>query len=159
MSAFVGYTVRQTLQNGSGGIDYLSFGISLSIPLYSGSKQSKDVDRWIYTKEWAERNYADQLNRANAELESELADARKNRELLALYENGILAQAEQSLQSALIGYQTDKVDFITLLNSYLTLYKLQLTRYRYIRDYNKNLANIDYITGKILFPESESNLQ
>jgi outer membrane protein TolC len=47
----------------------------------------------------------------------------------------------------MIGYQTDKVDFLTLVNNQITLFNYELDYCRVISDYNKDLANLEYVTG------------
>ena len=44
---------------------------------------------------------------------------------MELYKTGIIPQAEQSLESATIGYRVNKVDFLTLLDSRMTLFNYE----------------------------------
>jgi outer membrane protein TolC len=50
----------------------------------------------------------------------------------------------------MIGYQTDKVDFLTLINNQITLFNYELDFYRVTSDYNKDLASLEYVTGNQL---------
>ena len=147
MSAFVAYTQRDELDNGMPGHDFLSGGITISIPLYSGSKQSKDVDRALANKNSAERKYENLLSGILVDLEQTLAEQERNAELAELYHTGIIPQARQALESAITSYQTDRVDFITLLNNYITLFKLELRDRRNVSNYYKSIAQLDFLTG------------
>ena len=47
----------------------------------------------------------------------------------------------------MIGYQTDKVDFLTLINNQKTLFTFELEYSRILSAYYKNLAELEYVTG------------
>jgi cobalt-zinc-cadmium efflux system outer membrane protein len=144
---FLAYTQRDELQNGSSGYDFVSGGISLNLPIYSGSKQSKKVEETIYNKSMIEERYKQVVNQVYFELENKLTSIEKNAKLVELFKTGIIPQASQSLESAMTGYQTDKVDFLTLINNQITLFNYELEYYRVISDYNKDLASLEYIAG------------
>ena len=144
---FLAYTQRDELQNGSPGYDFFSGGISLNLPIYSANKQSKKVEESMYSKNMIEERYQQILNQIYFELENKLSSAKKNAKLVELFKTGIIPQASQSLESALTGYQTDKVDFLTLINNQITLFNYELDYYRVLSDYNKDLASLEYITG------------
>lgn len=141
------YTQRDVLQNGTGGVDFLSGGISLNIPLYFWRKQSKAVQENTIRSQQVEESYQNIHNQIYSELEDVYSDLNKNADLVDLYHTGIVPQASQSLESAMIGYQTDKVDFLTLVNNQLTLFNLELEYARIVSNYQKNLAQLEFITG------------
>jgi outer membrane protein TolC len=147
IGVFLAYTQRDELQNGNPGYDFVSGGISLSLPIYSGSKQSKKVEEKMYNKNMIDERYRQILNQVNFELENKLTSMEKNAKLVELFKTGIIPQASQSLESAMMGYQTDKVDFLTLINNQITLFNYELDYYRVISDYNKDLASLEYVTG------------
>ena len=71
----------------------------------------------------------------------------KNRDLVALYETGIIPQAEQTYQASLAAYQVEKVDFLTLLDSLMTVYRYQIDYYRALSDYQQNVAALAAASG------------
>lgn len=148
MAAFAAYTQRNELANGGSGVDFLSAGLSFSVPLYAGSKQSSDVVSKEMAKEEAELNFENTKKQVLADIDETIASLNRNSELVNLYRDGIIPQARQSLKSAITGYQTNKVDFITLLDNYMTLFKFELSEQRIISDYYKELTKLDFITGK-----------
>ncbi len=150
-SIFLAYTQRDELRNGNPGYDFLSGGISLNIPLYSGSKQSKKVAETRYSKSMIDERYRQVLNQVFFELENKLTSVEKNVKLVELFKTRIIPQASQSVESALIGYQTDKVDFLTLINNQITLFNYQIDYYRVLSDYHKDIASIEFVTGTPLF--------
>lgn len=155
IGVFVAYTQRDMLQNGSPGHDFLSGGISLNLPVYSGSKQSKKVEESIYNENKIDDRYQQVLNQLYFELEDRYSSLIKNSELVDLFRTGIIPQATQSLESAFTGYQTDKVDFLTLVNNQLTLFNYQLDYYRVLGAYHNDLAGLDFLTGAQLTAKIE----
>ncbi len=146
-SVFMAYTQRDVLQSGMGGVDFLSGGITFNLPLYFGRKQAKQVQEKQIAQRQAEAAYRNIQNQVNAALDNTLTAMDKNTKLLDLYSTGIIPQAAQSLQSAMIGYQTDKVDFLTLINNQKTLFNFELEYSRILSAYQKNLAELEYVTG------------
>lgn len=141
------YTQRDQLQNGMKGYDFVSGMFNVSIPLYFNKKQNKKVQEMRINRTSMEYRYRDVENSIEQRLQQSLTDLEKNRRLIDLYETGILPQAEESLESSLAGYQTDKVDFLSLLDSELTLFNLRLDYYRIVADYHKSVADLEALTG------------
>lgn len=144
------YTQRDELQNGMKGYDFVSGMFNVRIPLYFNKKQDKKVQEMQITRTSMEYRYQDVENSIEQMLQQSLTDLEKNRRLIDLYETGILPQAEESLESSLAGYQTDKVDFLSLLDSELTLFNLRLDYYRIVADYHKSVADLEALTGSEL---------
>ena len=145
---FIAYTQRDELQNGNPGYDFLSGGISINIPIYSGNKQSQKVEESQYTRNMIDDRYTQVLNQLYYEIENTRSSMDKNVRLIQLFKTDILPQASQSVESSLVGYQTDKVDFLTLVSNQITLFNYDLDYYRVLSDYNKDIASLEFLTGK-----------
>ncbi len=144
------YTQRSVLTNGLGGADFLTTGISLNLPIYARSKQKQQVvEQQIMQKSLEERRES-VLQTVERDIDNALTELNKTADLVELYRSGIVPQAGQSLESSLIGYQTDKVDFLTLISSQMTLLKLELEYTRLISTYYKNIAELEFIIGTSL---------
>ncbi len=146
-SVFMAYTQRDVLQSGMGGADFLSGGITFTIPLYFWQKQQKQVQEKQIAQKQAVAAYQNIQNQVLAALDNVLTSLDKNARLLQLYSTGIIPLASQSLQSAMIGYQTDKVDFLTLINNQKTLFNFELEYTRILSAYEKDLVELEYVTG------------
>ncbi len=68
--------------------------------------------------------------------------------LVDLYRLEILPSAEQVVQLAQVNYQTDKIDFLMLLDSQRSLLEFQLEYEQAIADYHKNRAELEKSVGK-----------
>ncbi|ABQ24303.1 TolC family protein [Geotalea uraniireducens] len=77
-----------------------------------------------------------------------MAQLEKRRKLIELYKTGLLPQAAQSLESATISYRVNKVDFLTLLDSRVTLFNYEREYYDSLADYQMKLAQLEALVGK-----------
>jgi outer membrane protein TolC len=141
------YSQREELQNGAGGVDFLSGMINVKLPLYFWRKQKKQVEESRYNQISVQERYNDVRNQVYSGLDAIFNDVQKNERLLNLFETGIIPQASQSLNSAIAGYQTDKVDFLTLLTNQVNLFNFELDFYRILSDHHKGAAEIEALTG------------
>lgn len=149
------YTQRDVLSTGMGGTDYLSGTISLNIPIYFSRKQNKKVEETQYSQISIKDGYTNVKNQIYSGIEKVLSDVYRDGRLVDLFETGIIPQASQSLHSALSGYQTDKVDFLTLLNNEITLFNYELDYYRVLSSYNKGIAQLETLTSTNLIDKTE----
>ncbi|MEJ2635695.1 MAG: TolC family protein [Calditrichia bacterium] len=141
------YTQRDVLENGSGGVDFLSGTFSVSLPVYFWKKQKKNVEENRFNELSVQQRYESVRRQVYRNLQTSLTDLQKNGKRLKLYEEAIIPQASQTLQSALSAYQVDKVDFLTLVDSQMMLFNYELEYYRAVADYHKNLADLEAQTG------------
>lgn len=141
------YSQRDPLQSGAGGADFFTAKLSVQVPLYFWRKQRKQVEEKQFNQISVQDKYLDVRNGIYASLDAVLNDVQKNERLINLFETGIIPQASQSLNSAIAGYQTDKVDFLTLLTNQLNLFNFELDYYRVLRDHHKGAAEIEALTG------------
>ncbi|MBL0224973.1 MAG: TolC family protein [Geobacteraceae bacterium] len=76
-----------------------------------------------------------------------LAQMERRRKLVELYRGGIIPQAEQSLESAVISYRVNKVDFLTLLDGRMTLFNYERELYESQAEYMMKLAQLEAAVG------------
>ncbi len=76
-----------------------------------------------------------------------LAQLERRRKLVELYRGGIIPQAEQSLESAVISYRVNKVDFLTLLDGRVNLFNYERELYESQAEYMINLAKLEAVVG------------
>jgi outer membrane protein TolC len=146
-SVGVAYTQRNELQNGMPGYDFVSAMFNIKIPLYYNKKQNKKIQETRIRKSSMEYRYRNVENSLEQMLQQSLTNLEKNRRLIDLYQTGIIPQAEKSLESSMAGYQNDNVDFLSLLDSELTLFQFQLDYHRFVADYHKAVAELEALTG------------
>lgn len=146
-SVGVGYSQRDDLKNGARMYDFFSVSVTLDIPLFYGRKQGQKIAEKELDLAAARASYRDVLNGVLAEAESQRAELERNRKRVELYKGGILLQAEQSLESAQVGYQVGKVDFLNVVDNWMRLLNYELQYYFAISDYHKARARYDFVVG------------
>jgi outer membrane protein TolC len=92
--------------------------------------------------------YQAQSNELAAKLRQQVATAEQNLKSARLYQTTILPQARLAVESALVAYKVNRVDFLTLLDSQMTVFNYEISLVTAIAGYNKALAEIDLLTGK-----------
>ena len=91
--------------------------------------------------------YQAQLNEM-LKLRQQVANAEQSLKSARLYESGILPQARLAVESSLAAYRVNRVDFLTLLDSQMTVLNYEVAYASALSNYKKALAEIDLITGK-----------
>ncbi len=86
-------------------------------------------------------------NKVLFEVKDFLVRIQSSESTISLYKTGVIPQAEQSLKAARIGYESDKVDFLTLIDSQRILLNSRLFYCRALADFEQNLANLERAVG------------
>ncbi len=140
----VGYMYQKT---GPGLRDYYALTLSAKVPLYFWRKQSLAVEQADLALSAARsQTRAHQLDTA-ASAENQLAAIHASERILAIYKDGLLPQAESSLQAAEAAYQASKVDFQTLISAFVELRNLNEEYYRELADHEIAVAKLEQIIG------------
>ncbi|GFO54588.1 RND transporter [Geomonas sp. Red276] len=134
---------------GSNGDDMYSLGVTFNLPVRKERRQA------LQAESTSEINMTtEDLNAARNIISSGIADLlvqmERRKKLIELYKTGIIPQAEQSLESATIGYRVNKVDFLTLLDSRVTLFNYEREYYDSVADYQVKRAQLEALVGKEL---------
>jgi outer membrane protein TolC len=141
LSVSAGYSFRQGLG------DFFSFMVSAPVPLFAGRKQNQaaiEAESLVDERRFGLRDTIDTLNGEIASLVSAL---RRARDQLTLLNDGILPQARTGLSSATASYQVAGVDFLTLLDAQVTLFRHELDYHRLLSDFATNLAALERAVG------------
>lgn len=148
------YRQRNDLADGRQLTDFFSATFSLNIPLYAKRKQKAKVAEKELGLKAVKSEYENVRIGILSEIESLRAELERNRKRVELYQDGILIQAQQSLESAHAGYRVGKVDFLTLINNWMMLQNYELQYYFALANFHKNLANYELSMGGKLLPGS-----
>lgn len=146
----VGYRIRQSVPGDPvDGDDFFSAGVTIRLP----------IDRKKWRARVAERDAL--VRRARAEYRgerAELIDALRSRfaslqqadSEVELVGTGLIPQARQSLESTRSGYEVDKVDFLSLIDSQVSLLEAELRLERAWADRRAAFAAIEAEVGETL---------
>lgn len=152
----VSYRLREEVQmDPVRGVNFFSASAGINIPLYFWSKQRKKVQEKSLSLESARQKYESKENNLKFKVSRLFYSLNKYTQEVELYRTAILPQARQSLESARSGYQVDKVDFLTLLNNQVTLYKYEIAYHQALSSYFMTIARLEEMVGRSLFAKGE----
>ncbi len=130
--------------------DFLSGLVTVNLPLYAGSKQSERVQQYRLSRNVAENHFKSARNEIFKRIKNLYDRLEKTKKLIALYKEDILPQSQQALTSAMAAYQTDQVEFVSVLLSQVQLHQNTLNYYQQIFEYQSAFAEMEKICGKSL---------
>lgn len=139
------YMFRQEAM-GDPGYNMFTLGVTFNLPFQQERRQAMVAESTSETSMVTEElnslknSIAYSINDSLAQL-----DRRKN--LIELYKGGIIPQAEQSLESAVISYRVNKVDFLTLLDGRMSLFTYERELYESQAEYMMGLAKLEAVVG------------
>lgn len=142
------YGGRQDSLAGQERADFLSLKLSMNVPIFAATKQRKAVDQ--RTSELMQQRYRlqDQWNNVRAEISSAYSEFHQTKNQVVLFKSGIIPQARQTVASMLSGYQVNKVDFLNLVRSQITLYNYEIQYWKAFTQANQALAQLTAMVGK-----------
>ncbi|ODT86191.1 MAG: transporter [Nitrosomonadales bacterium SCN 54-20] len=142
------YGQRDNMLDGTSRPDMVSVTVAVNLPVWRGNKLAPREAESLAMRGQALSLYQAQRDEVIARLRKEVAIAEQNLKSAQLYRTAILPQARLTVESALAAYRVDRVDFLTLLDSQMTVFNFEISLATAIAGYNKALAEIDFLTGK-----------
>jgi outer membrane protein TolC len=124
----------------------------MNIPLWFW-KQASGLNEAVAKREGAEAAYKNMENMVRFEVQDAFVKADSAKRLVELFKTTIVPQAEQALKSAVIAYESEKIDFLTLINSQKTLEDSKLKYFKALSDLGKSFAELERIVGVELVKE------
>jgi outer membrane protein TolC len=130
--------------------DMLTGMMELNIPIFYKAKQDRKVaETKADILNW-EAQYRAMRNETLFMVADMNAMANQRERQYELYRTGIIPQASLQVQSAMSAYRVGKADFMTLLDSQLTLYRYESEYHQAITECEKSVANLEAAVGKRL---------
>lgn len=133
------------------GSDFLSFGVSMNLPIFNGRKRDNQVAEAQANGRMVRAQKEDVRREILFQVQEICLGVDRHGKQAELFRTAILPQAQQSLKSAMAGYQVDKVDFLTLLNNQVSLFQFEIEHYHHLIEREKKLAELEAVIGKRLF--------
>lgn len=126
--------------------------LGIRIPLYYTSKQREGVRQALSELSGARDSLANSLQDVLFRVKDDFVQAQRAERLVTILRDAIIPQATSALQASQAGYGVGKVDFLTLLNSLLTLQESELELHGEMVAHEKALARLEEVTGGQLKP-------
>src|SRR4030043_571528 len=128
--------------------DMLTGMVEINIPIFYKSKQDRKVAETKADIQTIEAQYRAMKNEIFFMITDMASMIERVERQLNLYKTGIIPQASLQIHSAQSAYRVNKADFMTLLDSQMTLYKYELEYHQALSEYEKNVASLEAIVGK-----------
>jgi cobalt-zinc-cadmium efflux system outer membrane protein len=144
------YGQREDMRDGTPRDDMVSLTVAVNLPVWRASKRNPGVAEAIAMRNQATNMYQTQLNEVSSQLRQQVAKAEQSLKSARLYESGILPQARLAVESSLAAYRVNRVDFLMLLDSQMTVLDYEISYASALSNYNIALAEIELLTGKTL---------
>lgn len=131
--------------------DMLTGMIEINVPIFYNSKQSRKVAETKAELLGTEAQYRAMKNEIFFMITDMASMVLRGERQVELYRTGVIPQATLQINSAMSAYRVNKADFMTLLDSQMTLYKYELEYHQALTDYEKNIAGLEAALGKPFF--------
>jgi outer membrane protein TolC len=142
------YRIRWVEQmDAVGGADFIGVTLGMNLPIYFGSKQSRR-EAEVRSNIRAEQNQRDatwdlirdRIERVAQGIDRDTAQAK-------LYRKKIIPDTEQALDSSLADYQSGRIEFLSVLDNLMTLFKARVDLARRTTRIQASLAELDHLLG------------
>lgn len=121
--------------------------VGIKIPLFYETKQKEGVREARASLEGAREDFTATRQDLLFQVKDGFVQAQRAERLITLLRDAIIPQATLGLQAAQAGYAVGKVDFLTLLNSLLTLQESQLELHSEMVSHERAVARLEAVTG------------
>jgi outer membrane protein TolC len=128
--------------------DMLTGMVEMNIPIFYKSKQARKVAETKAEILATEAQYRAMKNEVLFMITDMASMIQRGERQIELYKTGILPQTSLQINSAMSSYRVNKADFMTLLDSQMTLYKYELEYHQALTEFEKNVAGIGATIGK-----------
>jgi outer membrane protein TolC len=131
------------------GDDFWSTMVGISIPIapWASGKVASGVDEKELNLRRAEEEFNDTKNMTLHEVQEALVKVQTNRNIVLLYRNTTIPQAEQTLQSTVAAYQTGETQFLMMIDAYRMLLMTRLDHYMAVMNLMASQAELEQAVG------------
>lgn len=143
------YGQRDSMPDGARRSDMVSLTVGMNLPVWRQTKTLPRIAETVAMQEQAENMYRAQRIETEAKLRQQIALAEQSLRAARLYRNEIIPQSRLTIEAAMAAYQVGRSDFALLLDNQMSVVNFQLAEAAAIVNYNKALAEIEFLTGGI----------
>jgi len=121
--------------------------LGIRVPLYYTTKQRQAVRQALAETDEARESLVNMKQDILFRVKDDFVQAQRAERLITILRDAIIPQATMALRASQSGYGVGKVDFLTLLNSLLTLQESELELHGEMVAHEKSLARLEEVTG------------
>lgn len=143
------YTLREP-SPGDRGVNFVSAGVGVTIPLWALSKESEEVRGASAEKAKAEAMLDEERIHLLHMVHTSYSELEAAYNRIKLLEGGLLPLAKQSVQAAKSAYLTGKMDYASILNVTRVRFQTELGYYEALANYESKVAEFESLLGEPL---------
>ena len=121
--------------------------LGIRLPLYYKTKQQQGIGQAVSELSGARESLTNTRQDLLFRVKDDFVQAQRAERLVTILRDAIIPQATLALRASQSGYGVGKVDFLTLLNSLLTLQESELELHGEMVAHEKALARLEEVTG------------
>jgi outer membrane protein TolC len=141
------YGLRESMPDGTRRPDMFTLTFAMNLPVWRETKNEPRIAEAQAMHEQALSLYEAQRNETAMKLRQQVASAEQNARAARLYRVELVPQSRLTVEAAVAAYQVNRSEFALLLDNQMTIFNFQIAQFAAIANYNKALAEIDFLTG------------
>jgi outer membrane protein, heavy metal efflux system len=141
---------------GMDGANRVTAMISVPLPVFASRKQNQMVAEAGHELAAAELERRQMQQEVAAMIAARYAQAARLREQILLLRDGVIPQAQATVESAAAAYQGGRMEFVGLLDAHAMLFMNEIELARQLADFGAALAALEYAAGMELNLEPTS---
>ena len=141
------FMIKYKREEKNGGVGSWAGMLGMTVPLWFWEKQDSFVKEAHANVGVGEAEYQAEENMVLFEARSAYARFEAGKNLVKIYETGVLPQAQAALETAQRGYETGAVSFLDLLDSLRTLREFQIEYFEALTNLEIALADLERSVG------------
>lgn len=145
------YKLRENAPTGQERPDFFSAMVGITLPIWHGRKQDKEVEAAIRDLSAGKSGYENAWNAVKDRIRDVTAEIERLRASLSLFDTGLLPQARESVNASLAAYQVGQVEFASVLLGQIALYNHEIDREKTADALGIAVARLELVLGKELF--------
>jgi outer membrane protein TolC len=139
----VGYTYQHRPQL----TETQGFTFSINIPVFYKTKQREGVNEATQALISAQRSRENRETTLYFEVKEQYLAAKAAEELARLFSRAVVPQSSLALESSMAAYEVGTVDFLTMLDNFITVLDYEINYYRELSNFEIALARLEPLVG------------
>ena len=141
------FTVGVTHWNVHSGANQWQAAVKMNLPWIFQGKYDARAQQTAIEEQRARTDFLALHGATLAQLQDLFTKVKSAEQLIEVYREGVLPQAEQLLESARIGYRAGRVGFLDVIDSERTLRDVQLDYYSALSQFWRRVAELERLVG------------
>lgn len=130
--------------------DMLTATVSVPLPVFAGRKQRQAVTEAGHELAAEDHRHHQMVEEIRSDVATRYAALVRTRERIVLLSDGVVPQAEATVESATVAYQAGRVEFLGLLDAQATLFRNEIELSRQLADFGRELTQLERAVGSEL---------